>query len=148
MSETNTTKKTEGPEIIITRIKEYENRVVCSYLSRIKEKRALLDKKRIELTIKRELFLRAEEEKLRKAEMAARPQNAQEQISVEAGGQDNETAAQERSEDEKAIVAQSTENIVPLVTEPATVRRVEPVRTAEKPVVKTGEKTEEKTATD
>ncbi|MDD4316464.1 MAG: translation initiation factor IF-2, partial [Clostridia bacterium] len=107
-----------------------------------------LDKKRIELTIKRELCLRAEEEKLRKAEMAARPQNAQEQISVEAGGQDNETAAQERSEDEKAIVAQSTENIVPLVTEPATVRRVEPVRTAEKPVVKTGEKTEEKTATD
>lgn len=134
MSETNTTKRPDGPEIIITRIKEYENKVVFSGLNRLKEKRALLEKKKLELIVKKEMLLRAEEERLRKLEKAAKAQAAQEQKVEESVLPTNDAVAapEETPSDEKTVVAQSIENIVPLVKEAAPVRRVEPVRTAEK----------------
>ncbi len=152
MSETSTTKKPEVPEII-NRIKEYENRVVSSYLNQIKEKRTLLDKKKLEFIVKKEMLLHAEEEKLRileKNEKAQKAAQAAEEKPVAAPVEEITVDIAEETEiDEKAAVAQSTEDIVPLVKEAAPVRRVEPVRTVEKPMPRVAEKTtvDEKTET-
>lgn len=139
MSDTNKATKPENIDIIGL-IKVFESKDISSYYATMKEKQILLERKKGEFVIKREMLLRQAQEQLIKEERERNPKlfeekrEQQEKAKAEAEeklAKEAELKAIEEAET-KALAAASREKIVPFIKDidsAASLRKVEPIRT-------------------
>ena len=140
-------KKDKATEIIAA-INDYENKVISSFLDRIKEKFLKLEKMKDELAARKEVLQRIAEEKIlneikssQKEEMqdstAEEPVAPKTEIKAEREETDTHIANEEAVQiDEKAAVIDENSKIIPFIKDEgaaSAVRKVEPIRTV-KPV--------------
>lgn len=139
MSDTNKAKKPENKDIIGL-IKSFETKDISSYYAIIKEKQTLLQRKKGEFVIKREMLFRQAQEQLQKEEMEKNPKFFEEKREMEAKAkaeaeeilakEEVAKAAEKAKEKEMADIEKA--KTVPLVKSTETVpstRNVEPTRT-------------------
>ncbi|MGI6132798.1 MAG: translation initiation factor IF-2 [Christensenellales bacterium] len=140
-------KKDKATEIIAA-IKDYENKVISSFLDRIKEKFLKLEKMKDELAARKEVLQRIAEEKILNEIKSSQKEEMQDstaeelvapktEIKAEREETDTHIANEEAVQiDEKAAVIDENSKIIPFIKDEgaaSAVRKVEPIRTV-KPV--------------